>query len=82
MKRVEFKPPKGFMVPEGVSNGGTFEQLCTFKMKGNGDICLIAMGDTAMPGYGDKQGPEPDPINEIGASYAGRMREHMNGGGY
>ena len=53
MKRVEFKPPAG-VVPEGTMSGSTFEEVSTFRVKKNGDICLIAIGQKQMPGYSDK----------------------------
>jgi hypothetical protein len=82
MKRVEFKPPKGWMPPEGMSSGDTFDQLCSFRMKANGDICLIAIGETPMPGYGDKPAPPSDGMKEMGDRYSSKVRETMNGGEY
>lgn len=55
MKRIEFKPPAG-VVPEGMESGSTFEEVSTFRVKSNGDICLIAIGEAQMPGYSDKDG--------------------------
>lgn len=53
MKKVEFKPPTG-VVPEGMESGSTFEEVSTFRVKPNGNICLIAIGEVQMPGYSDK----------------------------
>lgn len=75
MKRVEFKPPKGWIAPEGKSGSDTFDQLCTFRVKSNGDVCLIAMGETQMPGYEDKQLPPSNGMKEMSENYVGKMRE-------
>jgi len=49
-ERVEFKAPKG-VVPEDVQSGDTFDLVSTYRLKDNGEICLIQIGDTKMPGY-------------------------------
>jgi len=49
-ERVEFKAPKG-VVPEDVKSGDTFDLVSTYRLKPNGDICLVQIGDTKMPGY-------------------------------
>lgn len=51
-KRVEFRPPNG-STPEGLTEGEEFDSVCTFRVKKNGDICLVMLGDTQMPGYDD-----------------------------
>lgn len=51
-KRVEFRPPAGFILPEGVGRGDEFDSVCTFKVKEDGTICLTKLGNTPMPGYG------------------------------
>lgn len=56
-KLVEFKPPEGFVLPEGVGSGGEFDMVSTFRVKPDGNICLIQLGDTKMPGYSDKDMP-------------------------
>lgn len=58
-KQVEFMPPQGFTVPEGVSPGDSFDLVCSFKMKDSGMICMTELGDTKMPGYDDKQEERP-----------------------
>ena len=52
-KRIEFRPPTG-SVPEGLTAVEDFDSVCTFRVKANGDICLVMLGDTQMPGYGEK----------------------------
>lgn len=79
MKRIEFKPPKGFMLPEGTAGGDEFDSLCRFRLKSNGAVCMIMMGDTPMPGYGDKDKHQSDGMKELGEGYAGRVREQMGG---
>ncbi len=53
VKRVEFTPPAG-VVPEGTKAGEEFDLVSTYRVKSDGDICLIVIGDTNMPGYSDK----------------------------
>lgn len=53
-KKVEFEPPTGFTLPEGVGRGDDFDAVCTFRVKEDGTICLTRLGDTPMPGYGEK----------------------------
>lgn len=74
MKRVEFAPPKGFAVPEGTTEGQRFESMATFQVKKNGDLCLVAIGDSKMPGYEDKK--ESTYRNE-GAEVANAYRAQM-----
>lgn len=49
-ERVEFEAPKG-VVPEDIEAGDTFDLVSTYRLKDNGEICLIQIGDTKMPGY-------------------------------
>lgn len=53
-ERVEFKPPKG-VIPDDVSTGDTFDLVSTYRLKGSGEICLIQIGDTKMPGYDEDE---------------------------
>ena len=53
--KVEFKPPTGFMAPEGTKPGDEFDLVCSFRLKPNGDICLVELGDIEMPGYSDSE---------------------------
>ncbi len=60
-KKVEFKLPTGFTVPEGTMKGDTFDAVCTFQVKDNGDVCLTTVGETKMPGYdGKDKDSKPD----------------------
>lgn len=58
-KRVEFTPPDG-VVPEGAEAGEEFDAVCTFRVKDSGDICLIQLGETKMPGYDSSPQYKPD----------------------
>jgi hypothetical protein len=49
-ERVEFKPPKG-VVPEDVQAGDTFDLVTTYRLKKNGEVCLIQIGEQKMEGY-------------------------------
>lgn len=53
-KKVEFPAPKGFLLPEGVGKGDDFDIVCTVRVKEDGTLCLTKLGDTPMPGYGEK----------------------------
>lgn len=78
MKRVEFTPPKGFGLPEGKQAGDTFESMATFQIKKDGRMCLVAIGDSKMPGYEDKQAmKERDEGGEMVSAY----HTAANGGG-
>lgn len=57
-QRIEFKPPAG-VVPENTGADETFDMVSTYRVKPNGDICLIQIGDVKMPGYDDKEGGKP-----------------------
>ncbi len=68
-KKVTFKPPVG-AVPEGVAVGETFDLVCTFLVEQGGTTCLTVMGETKMPGYGDKTKPKPSYNEEASAMTA------------
>lgn len=51
-KRVEFIPPPG-VVPEGTMAGEEFDAVTTYRVKNNGQICAVMIGDVQMPGYDD-----------------------------
>jgi len=72
MKRVEFTPPSG-VVPEGTKSGEEFDLVCTFRVKPDGDVCLVMMGDTKMPGYAEREKGKP--------SYKSEHDEMMGAGG-
>ena len=74
MNRIEFKPPAG-VVPEGTKAGEEFDLVSTFRVKSNGDVCLVQIGDTKLPGYSDKDQPKGKP------SYADEHEAMMGAGG-
>lgn len=74
MKRIEFNPPQG-VVPEGTKAGEEFDAVCSFRVKNDGSVCLIQMGDEKMPGYSDKDKSKGKP------SYADEHQEMMGSGG-
>lgn len=62
-KRVEFRLPEGFSTPEGMTVGEDFDAVSTYRIKADGNVCLVMLGDTKMPGYDDKDasgGERPD----------------------
>lgn len=72
MKRIEFKPPSG-LVPEGAEEGAEFEEVSTFRVKKNGDVCLVAIGEHQMPGYDGKD--SHDYGERAGQRYTEKMNE-------
>ena len=71
-RRIEFTPPQG-AIPEGVKDGEDFDLVCTFRVKGS-QVCLVMIGDTKMPGYGDKERDKGKP------SYADEHKAMMSAG--
>jgi len=47
-KYPEFKIPDSYLVPEGVKEGETFEDIATFKLKPSGQICIIKVGESPI----------------------------------
>lgn len=78
-KRIEFPAPQGLTLPEGLKAGDTFDKLSTFRLKPNGSMCLVKIGDTPMPGYGDKNTAYKDIAKEAGESVAAKYKEKMAG---
>lgn len=70
--KIEFKPPPG-LVPEGSEDGTEFEEVATFRVKANGDICLVAIGEHQMPGYDGKN--SHDYGEKAGSRYVEKMNE-------
>jgi hypothetical protein len=53
-KPVEFQIPEGYTLPEGAEPGEDFDVVCSIRVKANGTLCLVKLGDVEMPGYKDK----------------------------
>lgn len=70
-ERVEFKAPKG-VVPEDVAAGDTFDLVSTYRLKPDGQICLVQIGDHKMAGYEEDE-YEQDTKNKNRASYGDVM---------
>jgi len=74
--------PKGFTLPEGTGTGEQFDEMATFRVKPNGNLCLVAVGDHKLPGYQSGKGEmAPEPMKEMGNKAASRYGEMMGGGG-
>lgn len=41
-------------MPEGMGQGEEFDAVCTFRIKNDGTVCMVQMGDAKMPGYDGK----------------------------
>lgn len=81
MKRIEFTPPAN-VVPEGTKAGEEFDLVCSFRVKPDGDVCLIQMGDEKLPGYSDKAGNgKPSYKDEHEAMMGGDSGTAMGSGG-
>ncbi len=73
-RKIEFDAPPG-IVPEGTKSGDEFDLVCTFRVKPDGDVCLVMMGDEKMPGYTTKGGDKGKP------SYSDEHEAMMGSGG-
>lgn len=75
-KPVEFASPEGFTLPEGAEPGEDFDVVCSIRVKNNGTLCLVKLGDAEMPGYEDKE--DEDDGEEARPKY-GQARQMMTG---
>lgn len=90
MKKVEFKLPAGFQIPEGKKAGDDFESMAMFEIKENGEVCLAKIGDVPMPGYDDaEEKSEPDETPQDAeapqpnsSQFASSMTSQMQQAGY
>ena len=80
MKLIEFKPPKDAPIPEGLAAGETFSEMGTFRLKPNGDLCLVAIGDAQLPGYDMKDDGMKDMKSKAVSKYHEKMEGASNGG--
>lgn len=76
-KLIEFKIPEGYTVPEGTEAGGEWQEMGTYRLKKNGMMCLVAIGDHKLPGYKNGDSPKQD----MGEKAVNRYNGMMNGGG-
>jgi len=89
-KKVEFKLPAGFTIPEGTMKGDTFDVVVTLQVKDNGEVCLTTLGDSKMPGYDgkdDKSKPDYSEMtqnmqNDMAQQAAPQTAPMPGGGGY
>lgn len=49
MDYVEFTPPSDFKMPATTSENKEFDVVCTFRPKEGGKLCMVKLGQTAMP---------------------------------
>lgn len=52
--KIEFSPPKGFVIPEGIQPGHDFDMVCTFRATPGGKICMVQLGDQKLDGYSER----------------------------
>lgn len=80
-ERVEFQAPKG-VVPDDIKPGDTFDLVSTYRLKPSGEICLIQIGETKMPGYDeDDYENKPAANRQSYANMADSMQTAMGAGG-
>lgn len=60
MAKLMFKIPKGFQIPEGVTEGKPFEVYGTVKLLPNGNMSLVEIDGNPISGMADKEGVEDD----------------------
>lgn len=56
----DFPIPKGYVVPEGLNEGETFEDIASFRLQKDGKICLTKIGDSSILEDGKEDKSEPD----------------------
>lgn len=71
LMKLEFKAPAG-LAPEGSEEGTEFEEVATFRVKKNGMICLVAIGDHQLPSYDKSE-------HEYGEAAGRKYNEAMEG---
>jgi len=75
-KYPEFSAPESYLIPEGIAEGETFEDIAQFKLKSNGKICLVKIGDAPILDDGkeepDDYGTEEGMGNRISEAYKNR----------
>lgn len=62
---VEFSPPPGLMIPEGLTADATFELPAEFRVKPDGKICLVAIDGVDLPEKEDDEIEEEEEV-EVG----------------
>ena len=78
MKLIEFKIPEGLTVPEGTQEGGTWDEMGTFRLKPNGMMCLVAIGDHKLAGYPNGKEPKQEMSDKAVSRYNGMMNSGGN----
>lgn len=68
-KPLEFQPPQGFKIPEGVRDGEEFDSLATLRLKKGGLLCLVKLDEQPLPGYGKELKATKDYVEDAGQRY-------------
>jgi len=72
----EFQPPDSYILPEGLKDGESFEDIATFRLKKSGKICIIKVGDAPILDDGkeepDDYGTEEGMSNRVSEAYKNR----------
>lgn len=78
-KKLDFIPPQG-AVPAAVAEGEEFDLVCTWRVKGDGRVCLVKFGETDVDYDKEEKGRKGpyskeandmahEPMNPKGESY-------------
>lgn len=70
-KRIEFDPPEGFVMPEGVAENEDFEVMAAVRVKPDGRLCLVELDGIRMPGFKED--------DDDGKTYADASVDAMEG---
>lgn len=57
-KKNSFRLPEGIEIPEGIKPGDSLEFMAEFKVEQNGEVCLVGVEGTKLPGYSEKSNGE------------------------
>lgn len=76
-KTITLEIPEGYMPPEGVTDGQTFDESVTFKI-GKGRMTLTAINGISLDGKEEGEKAMPEPMEEPG--FADQVAASMQGG--
>lgn len=76
-KKIEFTPPPAVKntVGDGLKEGQRLQLMAEFRVKDNGDWCLVAIEGVDMPGYDD----ETDRTYPASSQFVSNYQSQVNG---
>jgi len=78
-KLIEFEPPKGFEMPEGVEADKEFSAMVELRMGKDGKLCLLEVEGNPMPGYTDDDADEGEKNPHGESDFAYKYQTAMAG---